>query len=208
MVIVVGGLLVVRGDDEVNPYFYKKGTTEMTYEGFIYPMSYREIWQEVTLDITKLGTFANGGLYALELEQPEVSDPEDMITMGRRYLGYFYVTENTIYRMPVSTYEGITEEQTKSIVELLKEDEKIVLSTCHIVCNEEGIEDIVDENGYHSGIKVDDNRRTYYYYNEDSSATKDYEEIVWEKGKGIVYYKRGSGSMNMHIEFGVDLEKQ
>ena len=32
--------------------------------------------------------------------------------------------------------------------------------------------------------------------------------IVWEKEKGIVYYMRGNGAMNMHVEFGVDLKRE
>ena len=32
--------------------------------------------------------------------------------------------------------------------------------------------------------------------------------MVWEKGKGIVYYMHGNGQKNMHVEFGTDLKKQ
>ena len=33
--------------------------------------------------------------------------------------------------------------------------------------------------------------------------------MVWEKGKGLVYYIHGNGNKNMHVEFGENIrEKQ
>lgn len=203
--VIVG--LLARSKPSNNPYFFEKGIAEQEYEGYIYPLSSREIREKVTLKITELEQFQSGELYALELEQLEVTDTEDMISMGRQYLGYFYVKDSQIYRLPVKDYSGFTEEQTQNTVKAIRNDEKSFLDMCHIVCSEEEIVDTVDDQGYHSGIKADGNKRTYYFYHEDTSGTKDYEKIVWEKEKGIVYYQRGAGNMLMHIEFGVDLEE-
>ena len=203
---IVVVVLLAGSQPTSNPYFFEKGITEQEYEGYIYPLSSKEIRETVTLKITKLEDFHIGELYALELDQLNVTDTDDMISMGRQYLGYFYVKDSQIYRLPVKDYAGFTEEQTQSIIKVIREDEKSFLDMCHIVCSEEVVEDAVDDQGYHSGIKADGNQRIYYFYNEDTSGTKDYEKIVWEKGKGIVYYQRGSGNMLMHIEFGVDLE--
>lgn len=170
-------------------------------------MSGNEIRQNVTLNIIKLESFEDSELYALELEQLDVRDSEDMMTMGRRYLGYFYVTKTNIYRIPIYDYNGFTEEQNQAIIDLIKQDEETFFEMSHIVCNVEGVEDSLDEQGYHSGVKKEGSKRIFYYYNDDMSGTKDYEEIVWEREKGIIYYKRGAGSMKMHIEFGVDLEE-
>ena len=105
-------------------YFFEKGIAEQEYEGYIYPLSSREIREKVTLKITELEQFQSGELYALELEQLEVTDTEDMISMGRQYLGYFYVKDSQIYRLPVKDYSGFTEEQTQNTVKAIRNDEK------------------------------------------------------------------------------------
>ncbi len=190
-----------------NLYFFQDGVSEAEYEGFFYPLSCREIEQNVILNIVLIDTFKEGKLFTLELEQLQVTDPEDEITMGRRYLGYFFVTEQTIYRMHVKDYEGFTDEQTRDIVECIKQNFNTFIDMCDIVCSDNEIEDYVDEDGYHTGVRVSGNQRIYYLYNEYTSGTKEYEKIVWEEEKGIVFYERGAGSMLMHIEFGVDLNE-
>lgn len=190
-----------------NTFFFKKGITEVKYEGYIYPLSCEEIWENVTLKVSKIGTFENGELFTLELAQLDVADADDRITMGRQYLGYFYVKDTQIFRMLVKDYTGFSEEQTRDILKLIQEDEKKFLDMCYIVCSDEEVFDTVDINGYHSGVISQGEKRIYYYYNEEGSGTKDYEKIIWERGKGIIYYMRGSGAMLMHIEFGVDLSK-
>lgn len=190
-----------------NPYFYKVTETRVTYEGHFYPYSYREIRQDIGLSITELYSFKNGNLYALELDQLEVSDPLDEIKAGRRYLGYFYVTDQIIYYMP-SDAEGYTKEKNREVIDYLKTNEKEFCDHCYIVCCESGTEDITDENGYHSFVEVDGKKRIFRYYNDYFYGSKEYLLIVWEEEKGIVYYMRGNGAMNMHVEFGVDLEKE
>ena len=205
MFIGLGKYLWCRINDKNNLYFFDDSITQKVYEGYVYPLSCNEIWQNITLNIIHIETFDNAALYALELEQLNVTDPEDMMTMGRRYLGYFYVTNTHIYRVPVYDYEGFTEAQSQKIIDCIQQDEQTFLEMSHVVCSEEGVKDSCDEDGYHSGVRNEGTRKRFYYYNDNMSGTKDYEEIVWEKNQGIVYYKRGTGSMKMHIEFGIDL---
>ena len=98
-----------------NPYFYTTTEQKVEYEGYFYTHSYRDIWQNIDLYITNLQTFENGALYTLELEQLESTDPLDKIALGRRYLGYFYVTDNAIYYTS-ATMEGYSDAENRRIL--------------------------------------------------------------------------------------------
>jgi len=65
-----------------NTWFYMPTQKEVEYEGYFYPYSYRDIWQDISLHIKELKSFQNGSLYALELDQLNVTDIWD-ITMLR-----------------------------------------------------------------------------------------------------------------------------
>ena len=195
----------VNKNQHNNPYFFKQGQTSVQYEGYFLPLSTNEIKQEVVLNISEIENFDDGKLFTLELEQLEVTDPLDEIAMGRRYLGYFLVTDNIIYFLPRQSNEGYLKEDNEIIIELIKKDWEGFLNKSVIVCSDNGTVDISDEDGWHSYVEVDGSKRVYHLYNDYVSGTKEYEEIVWEKDKGITYYKHGSGSMLMHIEFGENL---
>lgn len=138
-----------------NPYFYETGTSKVEYEGYFVPLSCNEIEQDINLNITELATTKEGQLFALELDQLEpTNDPLDEISMGRRYLGYFYVTDKVIYHRAVQSFDGFTDKLNEEIIKLLQNDEKAFFETCEIVCCEEGTADIADENGYHSYVEV------------------------------------------------------
>ncbi|MDE7206549.1 MAG: hypothetical protein K2N90_05240 [Lachnospiraceae bacterium] len=190
-----------------NTYFYTATEKRVEYEGYFYTYSYRDIWQNINLHITNLQTFENGALYTLELEQLESADPLDKIALGRRYLGYFYVTDNAIYYTS-ATMEGYTDGENKRILRQIQTDEAAFLEECDIVCCENGTVDVTDENGYHAFVETDGDRRIFRFYNDYFYGSKDYKLIVWEKGKGIVYYIHGNGAKNMHIEFGADIDKE
>ena len=190
-----------------NTWFYMPTQKEVEYEGYFYPYSYREIWQNIDLSIMELYSLKNGNSYIFQLARFVVSNPLDEIKLGRRYLGYFYVTDQIIYYMP-SSVEGYTNEKNREIIDCLQTNEKKFCDDCYIVCCESGTRDIMDENGYHSFVEVDGERRIFRYYNDYFYGSKEYLLIVWEKEKGIVYYMRGNGAMNMHVEFGVDLKRE
>lgn len=189
-----------------NPYFYQWQEEVVEYEGYFYLHTYRDIQRNINLNITKLQVQKNGILYALELEELDVTDPYEML-MSRRYIGYFYVTDDTIY-MTATTMEGFTGKQNRRMIWLLQENEEKFLERCVIVCCEKGTEDRADEQGYHDYVKVDGDRRIFYSRNDYYYGSKDYLLMMWEKGKGLVYYVHGNGNKNMHVEFGIDLEKK
>lgn len=205
VIFLLASMCIIYKTNENRSFFFSDGTSTVEYAGYIYSLDSNEVYQNVYLDIEKIQKFERGILYTLELEQLDVENKWDEIKMGRRYLGYFYVTEDKIYRVPVASYEGYTEEQTKELVNLIENNEQSFIEQATIVCSEDGMDEEVDKNGYHTVIKVDGEKRIFQLYNEYISGTKDYETIVWERGKGIIYYKRGAGNMLMHIEFGVDV---
>ncbi|OLA57539.1 MAG: hypothetical protein BHW46_00660 [Roseburia intestinalis] len=159
------------------------------------------------MHIKELKSFQNGSLYALELDQLNVTDPFDQFALGREYLGYYYVTSEDIYYMPSDT-GGYTEEKNEIIISGLESDEDLFLKEWTIVCCENGTADVVDDAGYHAFVEADGEKRIFRYYNDYFYGSKDYLLMVWEKGKGIVYYMHGNGQKNMHVEFGTDLKKQ
>ena len=200
---------VREADKCSNAYFYAEGETAHTYEGYFYLHSYTELWQDVDLYITELESFSDGTLYALELEQPELSDPLDEL-YGHKYIGYFYVTDKIIscYKDHMTNEDGFSDENNKRIIEWIKRDEADFLEHSTIVCCEEGTEDITDENGYHAYVEVDGDRRIFRDYNDYFYGSKGYMLMVWEKGKGLIYYMQGNGSMNMHVEFGHNIKEE
>lgn len=190
-----------------NPYFFPKEITKVNYDGYFIPLSSNEIRQNIILNINPLQTFEEGTLFTLSLDQLDVSDPFDKIAMGRDKLGYFYVTEEAIYRMHLTYGEAFTDEENNKIIESIKSNKTNFLKNWDIVCCENGTIDTVDEKGWHNYIEVFGNKRIFHFYNDYTSGTRYYEQIIWEKNKGIIYYKSGSGSMLMHIEFGLNLNK-
>ncbi len=196
--------------EPVNSYFFQGNITEVTYHGFFNPLNFRSFRQDVTLHIELLKEYEEGVLYTLMLEQLDLSDVPDVsewdyITMGRRYLGYYYVTEDAIYMVPVQDIEnGYTDECNQRIIEELEEDRAGFCEKYALVCCENGTEDNIDEQGYHCYVERDGDYRIYQYYNDDMSGTKFYQKIVWEKDKGIVYYNCGEGALKMHVEIWLD----
>ena len=92
----VVGISVYSGDIHaeekiLNPYFFRKGKHRVEYEGYFYPLSYRDIWQNTYVNVYEIRIFENAALYALEMDQLKVSEPW-MRYGWRRYIGYFYVT--------------------------------------------------------------------------------------------------------------------
>lgn len=189
-----------------NVYFYDAEETVHTYEGYFYLHTYTDIWQDVDLHITNLESFSNGTLYALELEQPESSDPFDKL-LSRKYIGYFYVTDQVIYYLAANE-DGYTDENNSAITSQIKSDEEKFLEQCIIVCCEDGTENITDENGYHAYVQADGERRIFRYYNDYLYGSKDYMLMVWEKGNGLTYYMYGNGAKNMHVEFGNNIKEE
>ena len=188
------------GELVYNDYFFPSGQTRVEYDGIIYPLSCEEIRQDIDLNIMEVAKGNTGILYKLELDQPPVEDSLEMISMGRRYLGYYYVTKENIYLRFVEGMDGYTEETDKKIVEELQADEEAFIENCFVICSKENTDRVPDELGYYSYVEIEGDCCTFKRYNSYMGGTKDYYIIKWEKGKGIVYYLHGAGSRLMEIE--------
>ena len=199
IILVIGCLWNICTRNK-NVFFFPNGKESIRYDANIYPLSCEEIQQEITLNITEIATGENGILYKMELEQPPVEDELDEIRMGRRYLGYYYVTKDNIYLKFVSGMDGYTEEKDNRVISELTENEEAFIETCYIVCSNVNTDKIPDENGYYTYVELNGDQCTFYRYNKYLYGTKDYYKIVWEKEKGMVYYLHGAGNRLMEIE--------
>lgn len=186
-----------------NNYFFNNEKTIVEYEGYIVPLSGNEIRQRVSLNIIPLEKLDNGDLYILKLDALDVQDPFDQISSGHETLGYFYVTSDVIYRSSLPHDKLYSNEENQKIINCLKNDPNDFLDTCDIVFSKDGTNDIPDKENWHKYVEVDGDKHIFHLYNDYEGGTRYYEEIVWEKNKGITYYKSVSGSMLMHIEFGL-----
>lgn len=163
-----------------NSYFFPQDVTSCTYEGTAF-------WEpsaqpaEIVLSITKVQSFGEGDLYALEINHGE--NAEDRFGVDRSRLGSFLVQEDKIYFLDSACAKG------ESLTA------EAVINTGKLVCNEAGTMDVLDENegGWHEYILVDGNKREYHGYN-NLTETGYYECFIWELGKGLVEYRSGYGA--------------
>lgn len=193
--------------NELNPFFFSNNLKTVRYESYIYPLSYEKILEEdIDLKIDLVKQFDEGNLYTLELIQDESLNDLDRISMGKQYLGYFYVTENGIYLRPTDSYDGYEIEETAYLINLLMEKDENYLDNFWLVCSDD--EMCKKENEWVWEIEVNGDERTFKHYSTYTSGTREYLLITWELGKGITHYITGDGSMRMHTEFGTDLKNQ
>lgn len=199
-----------KTNDE-NSYFFSKEILKKEYKGFFVPPSYNEVRQTINLNISEIAVWKEGTLYSLELDNLEpTDDPLDYIIRLNRHLGYFYITKDTIYRVgrksshvedPIA-FEAHETIKLMHLVQRIEQKDQTLFVERNIVCNEIGTSNLADENGWHEYVEVDGDKRIFHLYNDYTGGTKEYEQIVWEKGKGITYYLNGAGNMFMHIELG------
>ena len=104
--------------------------------------------------------------------------------------------------------KGFTDEENAIVINrFLQNKEEYLEEEFFIVCAENGTEDIIYGVDWHRYVEVDGDKRIFRYYSDYVGGTRYYSRIVWEKGKGIVYYVSGEGSMLMHVEFGLELDR-
>lgn len=141
---------------------------------------------ELLLQITTVSQYENGKLYQIKCDFDEDFPGRYELGFDRFSLGYFYIQDNsaTIYR--------IREEDMTN--EIMDSEEKI-MSVGTVVCQEQEKKDILGEgeNGWHEWIVVDDDRREYHSYN-NLTGTGFYEQFIWERGHGLIYYTSGLGA--------------
>jgi hypothetical protein len=164
------------------------------------------------LSIEKIETFDSGSLYILRINQIDVSqldDPNpdgwDKISYGFENLGYFFVTENEIYKS--HTRDEFSADERAMLIHSFNEsvDDALLENNFVVVSSENGTE-IINDDGWYSYVTVEGDTRIYHAHHEyHNQVTRHYERIVWEKGNGIVHYVTGIGAMRGHVEFGKDL---
>lgn len=171
-----------------------------------------EIPDELDLLITPVADYPNGNLYGLWLDwKNNYFEQTEYDGWDRRNLGYFYVEEDSIYRVRVITEEFsplFDPASTSARTDAITEDEDITTwneedfkSKGSLVCQNNPMEDKLDKKvkGFHESIEIDNNNSIYKsYYNR--VETDFYENFIWERGKGLVHYWSGYGAASMHIE--------
>ena len=198
---------IYQEEKYVNPYFFRPGQREVVYQCYHCSLNGNNIEQNIKLHITKIRELDEGILYTLELDELDEPDPYDQMGPYRRYLGYFYVTEEEIWRVydPGDRY---TAEMTEDVVRRMEETGLEAFDKRVIVCNEPGTDSAADENGWHEYVDVEGDKRIFRLYSACIGRTTEYQRIVWEKGKGITYYINGAGSMKRHVELWQDIPEE
>ena len=183
---------IYQEEKYVNPYFFRPGQREVVYQCYHCSLNGNNIEQNIKLHITKIRELDEGILYTLELDELDEPDPYDQMGSYRRYLGYFYVTEEEIWRVyrPGVSY---TAEMTEDVVRRMEETGLEAFDERVIVCNEPGTDSAADENGWHEYVDIEGDKRIFRLYSAYIGRTTEYQRIVWEKGKGITYYINGAG---------------
>lgn len=164
-----------------NPYFFA-GASSATYHGtFAFP---DDVETDVSLKIEKLAAPQTGTLYHLVLGS--VAD----VPANRLDIGYFFVEPDRIYRV----YDA--GDDIKKL-----ESNGTVPDGSPVVCQEKALPDALGSaaKGWHQSIKIDGDKRRYESYN-DTVDTGYYDNITWERGKGIVHYESGYGAGRDSIE--------
>lgn len=160
--------------------FFPQDITSCTYDGIVFWEQSAQP-EEIVLSITKVQSMEAGDLYELKIDCS--GNAEDRFGVDRSSLGLFFIQEDSIYLIDNEAVKG----QSLTAEEMI--------NTGRLVCNEAGMDDILQENerGWHEYILIDGNKREYHSYN-NMTETGYYECFTWEPGKGLVGYRSGYGA--------------
>jgi len=192
-----------------NTFFFGQGILYYEFEGTFVLANSEMVFQSINLNIDLLKNFDSFDLYALYLDYPETDpmDPLSIVHFDRLHLGFFGITNDTIYRLRFPAYDGVgTREefvarQNSNIVKQFEKYNDLLFENWTIVSNDGGTEDILIDDEWHSFVEVDGDKRVYHFFSRYEGGTRFYERIVWERDRGIVHYFGGFGSMREHVEF-------
>lgn len=81
--------------------------------------------------------------------------------------------------------DGDRRDMDKEAMQMVRDG---VYKQCMIVCDEIETEEVEDENGMHGYVERNGNRRIFHGYCDTVRGRKEYEIIVWEKGREIICY--------------------
>ncbi len=163
-------------------FFFDYGTETVAFEAEFASTPFGE-YEQVQIQVEQVEQWENGILYTMMIESDTEDDSRYFYDRDRFFLGYFYVSEDKIYRIDENKMEEVN---------IKNEEDFIARGT--VVCQEMGKEDsLKEEKGWHEEIMVEGTVCTYRSYN-DLTETGYYERFVWEKGKGLIEYKSGFGA--------------
>lgn len=186
------GPIQVEKQVEENTFFFTPNTEEISYDGTF--MFYDIEHKQVNLGIKEVGSYEDGKVYELKLNQVDVEGvPNDRLN-----LGLFYVQADKICKI----------EATEANLELLQTEKELPKERV-VVCQRQPVTDWLgeyEENGHHE-LETTENQCTYTFYN-DQVGTGYYETIVWEKDKGLIAYRSGFGAERDAIELTLSNEEK
>ena len=155
-----------------NEYFFKESENKIRYELRCHFQN--DFSGTAYVLVTEVKCLEEGTLYEIKID----ADEAECYAYDRFQLGYFFVTEEQIFRVSE---------------ELLEQDAEEWAKTENVICQEEEMEDAVEGKGWHKYICIVDEKCEFHSYN-DMVETGFYENFTWEKGKGLVEYRSGYGA--------------
>lgn len=191
-------------EERVNPYFFPEGVTTVSYDGYFHfkernlkeDKLEREVMhsEKITLNIRKERTFEHGILYSMEISDNGAFyfGDNDWGEKNRSYLnlGYFYVQEDKIYKLYLNYF--IPE---REIEDDITEEELLKSNSARIICQSEprrtGEGEDVWPRYWYDYVDIIGDRSEFY--SEDANTKLFTESFKWQKGLGLVEYRRGSG---------------
>lgn len=192
-------------EEKINPYFFPEGLTTVTYDGYFHFKERnlrenkleREVMhsEKITLNIRKERIFEHGILYSMEISDNGAFyfGGNDWGEENRSYLnlGYFYVQEDKIYKLYLNYFMP-----EREIEDDITEEELLENKSTRIICQSEARhtgewEDVWPKYWYDCVEIIGDRSE---FYGEDSYRKTFTESFKWQKGLGLVEYRRGSGN--------------
>ena len=162
-----------------NPYFFPD-ISPRHYKGtFLFD---NEVQTAATVRISQIAALQKGMLYQLKL------DPISGIPDSYLDLGYYFVTADKIYQLYAYEIQQFTASGT-------------IPKDSTIVCQNEAVSDPLssEQKGTHVSIRADGDKRLFETY-DNQVNTGYYQNITWERGKGIVQYESGAGAESHSIK--------
>ena len=182
---------IVEPVSENNQFFFQNICEPIYYEATYTFADSKDLPDRIALIVTEREKTESGILYEMRLDYNKEFSGRDYFGWDRFWLGYFFVQGQEIYLL--------RNEKLSDIIG----NEKELINRGTLICNYEGVSDELGEEGWHSYITVDGNRREYHSYN-NGTETGFYEAFIWEQGKGLISYRSGIGAEGDAIELQLD----
>ena len=146
-----------------------------------------EINKLVNLNYVQIKTFKTFKVFSLEIDNVKNE-------IGNRFtIGYFFIKDNSIYKVDLNLGDIIK-----------NEDEVNIIKNSFVVFQNKDKKDSLNENkkGFHSYIKVNNENVEYHSYN-NNILTGYYESFTWSKNYNLINYSSGFGAGRDLIELKV-----